>query len=102
MKLMINGTEEKTLIEMLELQNIPSEQQREILDKAGEAIEINCIARIVRTFEGQQDKKDQLLKLLESQDQTQLEQFLSNNQVDLKTIFLEEVAKVKDSISSNV
>lgn len=87
------GTDGKSLIEILGLENLPHEGQEEVLEAATRVIEKRCLNRILESF-NEQEKQD-FVNILDTEDPESVNNFLISKQVDMIAILRGEVLRFK-------
>jgi hypothetical protein len=91
------GLEGETLIEILGLENLPTEDQAEVIEGATSVIEKRCLNRVLESL-NEQEKQD-FVNILEGDDPEVVNNFLKSKHIDQRAILLEEVLRFKREIA---
>ena len=87
------GIDGKHLIEILGLENLPPEGQKEVIDAATSVIEKRCLNRILESL-NEQEKQD-FVDILDTKAPEVVNNFLRSKQIDQHAILREEVLRFK-------
>ena len=84
---------EKDIMELLEIQDIPDENKKEIYQKLYETVENRAILRV--DHEISEADFGEWKKMLESGDRDEADAFLKKRDIDIQRILIEETALLK-------
>lgn len=87
---------QKTLIQLLHLENVPEEEQMRILEKVSDIVLDKALVRLMNEMEEEEAKK--LNELLDSGNQGDVAVFLYNKFPNINDIFDEEIEKIKEKL----
>ena len=90
---LLKGTNSESLIEILGLENLPHEGQKEVIEAATRVIEKRCLNRILESLNGQE--KQDFVDILDTEDPEGVSNFLRSKQIDQRAILREEVLRFK-------
>lgn len=89
-----NGTDGKSLIEILGLENLPADGQKEIIETATNVIETRCLNRILESLN--EEEKQDFINTLNEESPEVVQNFLKSKHLDPRTILREEVLRFKE------
>ncbi len=88
------GIDGESLIEILGLENLPSDGQKEIIEAATSVIEKRCLNRILESL-NKQEKQD-FIDILDEESPEVVQNFLKSKHLDPSSILREEVLRFKE------
>ena len=88
------GIDGKSLIEILGLENLPADGQKEIIEAATSVIEKRCLNRILESL-NKQEKQD-FIDILDEGSPEVVQNFLKSKHLDPSSILREEVLRFKE------
>lgn len=90
----------ESLVEILGLENLPPDGQKEIIEAATGVIEKRCLNRILESL-NEQEKQD-FVGILDAEDPEVVNDFLRSKQIDRRAILHEEVLRFKREIADKL
>lgn len=89
-----NGTDGESLIEILGLENLPVDGQKEIIEAATRVIEKRCLNRILESLD--EEEKQDFINTLDQERPEVIQDFLKSKHLDPSSILREEVLRFKE------
>ena len=87
----------ESLIDILGLEDLPVDGQKEIVEAATSVIEKRCLNRVLESL-NEQGKQD-FIDALDEENSAVVQNFLKSNRIDLSSILREEVLRFKEEIA---
>jgi len=84
----------------LKVQNLPSFDKKELIDRSLSLIEIRTMNRVAEQLD--EALRKQFFNILESEDLDKLEDFLLDQKIDVTSIMEEEVERLKRELDRNI
>ena len=88
-----NGIDGESLIEILGLENLPVDGQKEIIEAATSVIEKRCLNRILESLD--EEEKQDFINTLDEGSPEVVQNFLKSKHLDPSSILCEEVLRFK-------
>jgi hypothetical protein len=89
--------DQQSIINILGIQSLPDERKVEILEQASDLIQKRILVRVMESLDD--SKRKEFETLLESPEQTKLDEFLATNVPDFTVWMMEEVNRLKQEMA---
>ena len=88
--------DQDTIIQILGVENASEEEQKELVKKALETVELRVFDRILKTLP--KEEKNEFMILLEQENEAGIAQVLQKNNIDSIVLLTEELATFKEEM----
>ncbi len=89
---------DENIIKALGIQSLPDEQKARILDQSATMVEQRLLLRLMKSLTDA--KRDQLNKILTTEDRAQLDEFIAQEAPNFGEWVLEETTAIRDELKS--